>query len=559
SDATRGEDIAADKPQDNGGPRAQLAKRAFDLSTMLLSAPANGQNALQQPQQQTNSTASPIRPIAHRPSLASAVSDLKLIQEVNGSLSIASADSRQTDAQLVLMNAIATVHAHTVEQLLAAALPLPIDMEYWSSHDDNPLSLAVFFIQSLPSRLYSWGSRLAAAALELSTNGAMSSGDLLNHLYAIASSKLLFPDLISTVPKSDYLHDQTRLRLTMPKSINILSLTRREIRHKQRHLLEAQERLASLIGQLSQAAINGATLGRSISPETLLVQIAGIVSEANTSSGAEAPAQPPMGVDMTSASDIATLAKNTEALAGQAQDLAVKFTSKIQKYRRPPLLIRAWLPALAAAYSAKYLSEYIAGHQEDFKEWLAGGAVTLQNYVAQYIIMPLRSAYETIRYGKYTYSVATKESLASDFKSLEDMVVGFAARLGAIDAAAVQRRVETGDLSDVMQVYTKEMQQPLRNLVFGDLVEAMLIQVQKVKVDVGQTMAALDKLLKSNELNFLLLSTVPASLTILSAFRWLSSAFSRWVNGSSRHATASIQLIMRDIDRLLNIDSSTGT
>lgn len=36
----------------------------------------------------------------------------------------------------------------------------------------------------------------------------------------------------------------------------------------------------------------------------------------------------------------------------------------------------------------------------------------------------------------------------------------------------------------------------------GDLIQMLLIQVQKTKVDVDLAMAALDKLLKSNELNF---------------------------------------------------------
>jgi len=40
----------------------------------------------------------------------------------------------------------------------------------------------------------------------------------------------------------------------------------------------------------------------------------------------------------------------------------------------------------------------------------------------------------------------------------------------------------------------------------------MLIQVQKQKVDVERGMLALDQLLKSNELNFQLMATIPAIL-----------------------------------------------
>lgn len=42
----------------------------------------------------------------------------------------------------------------------------------------------------------------------------------------------------------------------------------------------------------------------------------------------------------------------------------------------------------------------------------------------------------------------------------------------------------------------------MKNAIQGDLIQTLLIQVQKTKVDVDLAMAALDKLLKSNELNF---------------------------------------------------------
>ncbi|KAI8324164.1 NCA2-domain-containing protein [Martensiomyces pterosporus] len=576
-DTPKGEQAEA-ALQDGSSASARLAGRAFDLSTLLLAAPGNERQRKRQRSDSSadgsalaaqqlssgqhqsrfgdrNAVSGGIKSASRLPSLSSAISDLQLIQEsAEDGLSIVAAGQKMPDTELVLMNAIATIHAHSIEQLLAAVLPLSIDMEYWGSQDSSAISLALYFVQSLPLRLYSWSSRTAVAVFEYAASKDSPKRSLLAQVHAAMSSRHLFPDLLSIVSKSNGNRKSLHPRLSLPgvpEHVDILSLTRREIRQKQRHLADAQEKLAVMIGQLSQAAISGASDGGSTSPEVLLAQIADVVSSATNGTG-------PAHFEGQHTPDTANLAKTAESLALQVQSLSVQFASQIQKHRRPSLLSRAWLPALVAACSIKYLSAYIVGHSEDFKEWAADGAVTLRNYISQYILVPLRSGYETIRYGKHTYSVMTEESLASDFKSLEDMVVGFAARLGSIDAAEVRQRVEDGDLSDVMRVYTREMQQPFRNAVFGDLVEAMLIQVQKVKVDVGQTMAALDKLLKSNELNFLLLSTVPATLSIYSAFRWISSTFSWWVNGSSRHTVTSIQMIMRDIDRLLNIDSDNA-
>lgn len=50
--------------------------------------------------------------------------------------------------------------------------------------------------------------------------------------------------------------------------------------------------------------------------------------------------------------------------------------------------------------------------------------------------------------------------------------------------------------------------------IIGDLIQTLLIQVQKTKVDVDLAMAALDKLLKSNELNFAFLGKLLMILMI---------------------------------------------
>ena len=113
--------------------------------------------------------------------------------------------------------------------------------------------------------------------------------------------------------------------------------------------------------------------------------------------------------------------------------------------------------------------------------------------------------------------------------------------------ADVARQVSVGDISVVMRPYEDGLRHPLQAALFGtardasgwgrvrtaahaagactsgaahrtaslgDLVRLMLIQVQKTKVDVEVAMAALDKLLKANELNFTLLTVVPAVIVL---------------------------------------------
>lgn len=47
---------------------------------------------------------------------------------------------------------------------------------------------------------------------------------------------------------------------------------------------------------------------------------------------------------------------------------------------------------------------------------------------------------------------------------------------------ALGDRVKNGDMEEVLRVYEREMQSPLKNALMGSLVRTLLIQVQKTKV-----------------------------------------------------------------------------
>lgn len=99
----------------------------------------------------------------------------------------------------------------------------------------------------------------------------------------------------------------------------------------------------------------------------------------------------------------------------------------------------------------------------------------------------------------------SKRSLEGDRASLERMVVDFAAQIsqnGSADIDSVRDAVQEGDLTPVLRAYEQELQRPLYNSLRGNLVRALLIQIQKTKVDVEVAMGGIDALLKSQELVF---------------------------------------------------------
>lgn len=114
------------------------------------------------------------------------------------------------------------------------------------------------------------------------------------------------------------------------------------------------------------------------------------------------------------------------------------------------------------------------------------------------------------------------------------MVVEYAKDHGITDSLELSRiahQAHNGDLSPVLTHYTAEIKSPLKNALkgdpksclpfyrlflnihcTGDLIRGLLIQIQKAKVDGELAISALDKLLRSNELNFAFLAVMPSLL-----------------------------------------------
>jgi nuclear-control-of-ATPase protein 2 len=67
---------------------------------------------------------------------------------------------------------------------------------------------------------------------------------------------------------------------------------------------------------------------------------------------------------------------------------------------------------------------------------------------------------------------------------------------------AIANAVKEGDLTPVLRAYERDLRSPFVGTVRGDLVRALLIQIQKTKVDVEIAISGINSLLKSQELVF---------------------------------------------------------
>jgi nuclear-control-of-ATPase protein 2 len=139
--------------------------------------------------------------------------------------------------------------------------------------------------------------------------------------------------------------------------------------------------------------------------------------------------------------------------------------------------------------------------------------------------------YHTIRHQERRLSLIGTESLRTDTESLERMVVDFVRHTTPTTSpealSALGERVQLGDMSPVLIEYEKMIRHPLQNALFGSLVRILLIQVQKTKVDLDVAMSSLDKLLKSNELNFAFLAILPSLVISYSAVTYVWGVWRR--------------------------------
>lgn len=163
----------------------------------------------------------------------------------------------------------------------------------------------------------------------------------------------------------------------------------------------------------------------------------------------------------------------------------------------------------------------ISTNYKTFIEILKNLHSTLINYIDTWIIIPACEIWDTINYSTRDISKLTGNrtlnsitaNLTEDIQALNEMIADYT---GSFSPASSSFSITTspsnsnGIKRNIMEAYRENIKAPIRNLIRGDLLQLFLIQVQQTKVELETAMVALDKLLKSNKLNFELLALIPA-------------------------------------------------
>lgn len=243
----------------------------------------------------------------------------------------------------------------------------------------------------------------------------------------------------------------------------------------------------------------------------------------------------------------------------------------VQEHGRPSRLVRYWLPLTVGILSSSTILRILANRRAEIIQWVEELGATTIDFWRNWVIEPTRRIVKTIRHDEGSeVSIMSKRSLEGDRDSLERMVVDFAidnpananstgssAPLTPSEIADLRVRIREGDLTPVLKAYEKDLASPFMGTVRGNLIRALLIQVQKTKVDVEVAIGGIDNLLKSQELVFGFIGLTPGILISYYLASYLRSTLTNKRGSSAARRQGKMLRQLRNIDRILSDCSPT--
>ncbi|PYI12116.1 ATP synthase regulation protein NCA2 [Aspergillus sclerotiicarbonarius CBS 121057] len=241
-------------------------------------------------------------------------------------------------------------------------------------------------------------------------------------------------------------------------------------------------------------------------------------------------------------------------------------TTTMSNSGRPHYLVRYWLPISFALFSTSTFLELLRNRRHELLRWVADFGSTTIEFWNNWVLDPLRRLIGTIRHDEASeIALMSRNSLEADRASLERMVVDFVLDrcepstndYDMFNTHAITAKVREGDLTPVLKAYEKDLRSPFVGTVRGDLVRALLIQIQKTKVDVEIAIGGIDALLKSQELVFGFIGLTPGILVSYASLRWLYGLFGSRKGLRMGKQQDELRHALRTVHRTLTLSAPT--
>lgn len=361
----------------------------------------------------------------------------------------------------------------------------------------------------------------------------------------------------------DSLARKTRKLLLLP--LSPLSLTKQEVHQKRKALRVARDKLAEQIGALTLASATADGLGALLATNKLGADSDDAFDDAASlkkrtwstlrlidsvlaPSPTMQPNPPPSPADV--GLSLHHLLLNT--LPDHSAFAAHTYAS----LARPGLFTRSWPYALAVPTVSLILARTAYKSRQTLRRWAEQAGETVRGFVIDWVVEPVRKILETVRHGDDSLAIMGKETLKSDLASLERMVVDFGRdeyKMTEPQLVELAGKVRNGDLTAVLQAWEQDIKKPIRSAVGGSLIRTLLIQVQKVKVDVALATDGIEKMLRSQQLTFAFVGVAPSMLVLVGLGKWAHNLVRSDASSySSKQIRRRNWVTVREIDALLS-------
>lgn len=490
---------------------------------------------------------------------------------------------------LVVSKATAQTFGLILDTLLDQTIPLSSEIAYWDEVLGSYRYTSLYTIQTSPLRLWAWASdvyRDAGQRLRSMRSSNKEKGRA--ESMSVSGRWRQFYGLVRDSVRARSLADM------QSKVFSPLTKSRLEARTKRSRLRRLHEMTASGLGILMDEGMifdvndedsissrdrsgNGdewrSVVSKSISlMETVLGNMTALELgtgelEETVFQGVEDDAESTQPGPISS--QTIRLAVRLDNILSRGLPAHIAATSDLSReYGRPSRLIRYWLPGFALFLSSSTLLRIFVNRRAQIITWIQDLGTTTIDFWNNWVVEPVKKVIGTIRHDKDSeFAIMSKDSLQGDRASLERMVVDFAtdnpntptgAPLTEAEIAGVRAKVKEGDLTPVLRAYEKDLQKPFVGTIRGDLIRALLIQIQKTKVDVEVAVGGIDNLLKSQELVFGFVGLTPGVLVCLGLSRWLSGVFAGRKGRIQGSKQGSLVRVLRNIDRILISSTPSG-
>lgn len=488
---------------------------------------------------------------------------------------------------LLVSKAATQTYGIILNALLEQTIPLSNEIRYWDQVLGSYRYAGLYTVQTSPIRLWYWANDIYSDAWQRLQNLPSAGEDEEEaRVLSVSDGWRQFYGLVKDSVRDRSLADM------QSKFLSPLTMSRLEARSKRSHLKRLREMSASGLGILmdegmifdadEEAPVSTkdpsnskeewrSVVSKSVSlMETVLQNIHSLELgagefEETVFMGVDDDSQPSQHESMENQSvpRVVRLASRLQEILRVHMPTHITTSTELAtEYGRPSRLVRYWLPGLALLLSSGTLLRILANRKAEITTWVRDFGTTSIDFWNNWVVEPMKKVIRTIRHDKDSeIAIMSRESLKGDRDSLERMVVDFArdnantsTGLPLTDSqiSVVRAKVREGDLTPVLRAFEKDLRKPFIGTLRGDLIRALLIQVQKTKVDVELAISGIDALLKSQELVFGFVGLAPGILVSLSVSRWLRDIFAGRRGRVHGRKQGSMIRILRNIDRILS-------